>query len=371
MILEAFFQTIDRPEKPLAILDLCAAPGGKATHLLSLMGSTDTLVANEIHPQRNAILFENLTRWGDPRVMVSRCAPDQLAATHPGRFHVILVDAPCSGEGMFRKDPFAISQWSGDLVDSCVARQHLILDAAYRLLRPGGVLIYSTCTYNREENEEQIARLVIQYGMDLLLPDLDPEWGLVRSDLGYRCYPHRIAGEGLFMSMVRKGATDDGPSVGTSPSLRPNPHIGERQAAPAQVREWLKEANEMEFYLTRQQLWKAIPADMASSAFDLIHSPLDIQAGIQLGRFKTSTLFLPDHALALSTALHPGIPHLELNREEVLSYLKKETIARSSESPGIRLITWRGHGIGWGKLVPGRVNNLLPHHWRIRMNIPE
>ena len=355
----------------MAILDLCAAPGGKTTHLLSLMGATDMLVANEIHPQRNSILFENLTRWGDSRAMIARCPPDQLAAAHPERFDILLVDAPCSGEGMFRKDPFAVKQWTPELVIQCADRQQQILDAAMRLLKPGGTLIYSTCTYNREENEDQIARLIERYDVGLTLPDLDARWGIVRSDLGYRCYPHRLLGEGLFMSMVQK-RSDTG--MDDTPRFRPqaqNRHIGIRQAAPAEIWNWLRGDIDLEFYLTRQEQWKALPADMVRTCTDLITSPLDIQAGIQVGRYKTNTLFLPDHALALSTDLHPDVPAFDLDVDDALRFLKKESLSSHCAQQGIRRITYQGRGLGWGKLVPGRMNNLLPHHWRIRMTIPE
>lgn len=371
MILGAFFPTIERQEGPLTILDLCAAPGGKTTHLLSLMGAADMLVANEIHPQRNSILFENLTRWGDSRAMIARCPPDQLAAAHPERFDILLVDAPCSGEGMFRKDPFAVKQWTPELVIQCADRQQQILDAAMRLLKPDGTLIYSTCTYNREENEDQIARLIEQYGVRLTLPDLDARWGIVRSDLGYRCYPHLMQGEGLFMSMVQKRSSAGSQEVNSFRPQASNRHTGTRQKAPADVQAWLRDDIELDFYLTRQEQWKAIPVAQVQANADLMNSPLDIQAGLQVGKYKTRTLFIPDHALALSTDRHPDVPAIALEEDDALRFLKKESIAAHSTQSGIRLVTFQGYGLGWGKLVPGRMNNLLPHHWRIRMTIPD
>ncbi len=369
MILESFFKMLPPSSSPRTLLDLCAAPGGKATHLLSMMGPEDILVANEIHPNRHGILFENLTRWGNPQVLTARCSPEQLASAHPERFDIILVDAPCSGEGMFRKDPVAIRQWDMDLVSQCANRQENILQEVMQLLRPGGHIIYSTCTYNREENEDQMERLIRQTGCEEIRPDMHSDWGIQPSDRGFRCYPHRLQGEGLYMCMIQK-PMDHTTHYAGNVRGNGNRHLGNPAKPPEMVHEYVQ-GDRFNWFLGRQDQWRAMPGNVLESAGDLIHSALDIQSGVIVGKRKTPTVFIPDHALALSRICHTDIPKFELAKEDALRFLKKETIPTSDPDSGIRLITYNGFGLGWAKVVPGRLNNLIPHHWRIRMSISE
>ncbi len=370
MILEAFMAALPPTSEPRSFLDLCAAPGGKATHLLSLMKETDYLMANEIHPHRHGVLFENLTRWGDARVIVGRCTPDELAGRHPSRFDVLLVDAPCSGEGMIRKDEVALQQWSEELVRKCALRQQAILQQAMALLRPGGHLIYSTCTFNRAENEAQIQQVMQDHDCTEIIPDLEESWGIVRSDHGVRCYPHRLAGEGLYMCMIRKNSGEGAPATLRASGRYGNRHLGHSAAAPDILEPYIH-THDFDWYKGRQENWRAIPTSLQQSASDLIHSPLDVQSGLLVGKMKTPTVFIPDHALALSTSRHADIPRMELEREDALRFLKKETIPAPDLPKGIYLVTYQGNGLGWAKVIPGRVNNLIPHHWRIRMSLTE
>lgn len=370
MILEAFYQMLPSGSRSRSFLDLCAAPGGKATHLLSLMQGDDYLLANEIHPNRHSILFENLTRWGDPRVIIGRCTSEDLASRHPERFDVILVDAPCSGEGMIRKDPVALRQWTEELVQKCILRQQSILEQAMTLLRPGGHLIYSTCAFNRGENEEQIEGLLRTYDCTEVRPQIHSDWGVVESDHGVRCYPHLLAGEGLYMSMVRKNSSP-GTGHDAEPSTRlANRHLGVPAPPPADVRNFIQ-AEDFYWYQGRQDNWRAIPQTLQNEAADLIGSPLDLQSGLIVGKMKTPTVFIPDHALALSEICRPEVDELELEKEDALRFLKKETILAVECPKGIYRVTFQGRGLGWAKVIPGRINNLIPHHWRIRMTIPE
>ncbi len=370
MILEAFYRMLP-PVSSRSLLDLCAAPGGKATHLLSLMREGDYLLTNEVHPNRHGILFENLTRWGNPRVIVGRCSPDDLAARHPERFDLILVDAPCSGEGMIRKDPVALRQWTPELVQKCVIRQQAILKQAMALLRPGGYLIYSTCTFNREENETQIEGLLRDFDCSEIRPDLDDDWGIVHSDHGVRCYPHLMEGEGLFMSMIRKESSVASPSEMSGSTRMANRHLGIPALPPPKELHHFIQTKDFTWYQGRQETWRAIPNLLHQHAPDLIGSPLDLQSGLIVGKMKTPTVFIPDHALALSEACQPDVAQLELKIEDALRFLKKETIPSSDAPKGIYQVTHQGRGLGWAKVIPGRVNNLIPHHWRIRMTIPE
>lgn len=193
--------------QPVRYLDLCAAPGGKTTHALSLLPQGSLVVGNEYVRTRAAILAENVTKWGAPfSVVTNNSAADWGAYTH--FFDVVATDVPCSGEGMFRKDSEAIAEWSPAAVTACAARQRDILSDVWNALRPGGLLIYSTCTYNIEENEAMIAFLVEQYGAEPLPVIIQPEWGISSALQGdmpvYRFMPHRTKGEGLFMALLRK-----------------------------------------------------------------------------------------------------------------------------------------------------------------------
>jgi len=207
MFLEQVFRQVAEPDAPLLVLDLCGAPGGKSTHLLSLMNRESLLVANEVIRTRAAILSENIRKWGNSNVVVTNNDPRYFAALG-GIFDIVVVDAPCSGEGLFRKDKNAISEWSPDNANLCSARQKRILSDAWECLKPGGYLIYSTCTYNPEENENNLAWLTEKNSFSPI--DLSSAYfpgikeisvGRVR---GYQLMPHRVRGEGFFIGALQK-----------------------------------------------------------------------------------------------------------------------------------------------------------------------
>ena len=185
------------------VLDMCAAPGGKSTLIGSFLSERGFLVCNEFVPQRANILAENISKWGRGNTLVTNNAPAHFGQ-YGGLFDAVVVDAPCSGEGMFRKDEGAIAEWSPANVAKCVVRQREILSSAWDALKPGGLLVYSTCTYNRMENEENVQWLMAEYGAELLDVATDGSWGVWRTECGCRFMPHRTLGEGLFMAAVRK-----------------------------------------------------------------------------------------------------------------------------------------------------------------------
>ena len=185
------------------VLDMCAAPGGKSTLIGSFLSERGFLVCNEFVPQRANILAENISKWGRGNTLVTNNAPAHFGQ-YGGLFDAVVVDAPCSGEGMFRKDEGAIAEWSPANVAKCVVRQREILSSAWDALKPGGLLVYSTCTYNRMENEENVQWLMAEYGAELLDVATDGAWGVWRTECGCRFMPHRTLGEGLFMAEVRK-----------------------------------------------------------------------------------------------------------------------------------------------------------------------
>jgi 16S rRNA C967 or C1407 C5-methylase (RsmB/RsmF family) len=194
-------------QKPAKVLDLCAAPGGKTTDLLSCLPAQSLLVCNEVIRSRFQILKQNVIKWGQSNVILSNHDSKDFARLN-GFFDVILVDAPCSGEGLFRKDPGASSEWSPNNVQLCTGRQKRILAKAADLLAPGGVLIFSTCTYNRKENEGNASWMMNTFGLEPISLDIPEAWNIVYRDIGYQFYPHRIKGEGFYIAVMTK---KDGP----------------------------------------------------------------------------------------------------------------------------------------------------------------
>lgn len=356
-------QQLDLPESPRALLDLCAAPGGKSTHLASLLRPEDVLVCNEIHPQRALILEENLVRWGSARTLATRTAPHQLADRWPERFDLVLVDAPCSGEGMFRKDPAAIGEWSPALVERCTLRQREILDHALRMLAPGGHLIYSTCTWNEAEDERQMRQLMQRYPLEVVSPEVDPTWGVVASEPGWRFYPHRLRGEGLYSCVFRKTS----PLPDTQGKRRDTalPIITERPHGA--LIDYLDSKHDPQVFEGRDGSVQALPKALLDHHGDLASDRVLSRRGVRAGAWKGKDLFIPDHELALNELLDSRVPAMDLHEEDAVRYLRKETMPIEDNPSGMKLVRFQGCPLGWAKYIPGRVNNLLPHHLRIRI----
>lgn len=368
LLAEAMRQSVDL-NRPLRVLDLCAAPGGKTTLLASLLSSDSMLIANEVIRTRVPILRENVEKWGYPNVVISNHDPEDFAGLS-GFFDVVMVDAPCSGEGLFRKDADARQEWSEENVHTCSARQKRILLAAAPLLDEKGILIYSTCTYNEAENMENV-QFLVEHGFRNRQLDLPPDWNIVERQtgpsVGYQCYPHRVRGEGFFISVFQK--------TGFAPALKTNsrPFRDWRPLRPretAEVQGWL--ANPAQFsYWTKPNLdVVAVPVTLEKALY-LVNDTLNNKGfGLDLGTFK-GTDFIPAHSLALSTALAPDVPGVELSREDALRYFKKENLVMDESVRGWLLARYKGLPLGWMKGVGNRVNNYLPKDWRIRMEIPE
>ncbi len=367
MLIEWLYRHIPKSAKPIAVLDLCAAPGGKSTHLLSLIGPDDILVANEIHPQRSIILEENITRWGSPNVLVSRMSPHQLAGQWHELFDVILVDAPCSGEGMFRKDVLSIKEWSVENIERCVNRQQEILRLALNMLAPGGHLIYSTCTYNSKENEEQVQWMASVFPVETNLPLQQQSDGVQMSQFGFRCYPHLVKGEGFFCSLLRKTA-----SIGISDSryqlpYLPKPAYAEKKEVRQQDIPYLNPQIPMRLLEGKNESIKVYPEELFEYHHDLMLSKLISKSGTTAGLLKGGKLFVPDHELAMSTLLSPDADSLDCTKDQALNYLRKLNLPNILAKPGYQVIRVERQALGWIKAIPGRINNLLPHHLRIRM----
>ncbi|WP_304233072.1 RsmB/NOP family class I SAM-dependent RNA methyltransferase [Jiulongibacter sediminis] len=357
---EALVQTVDF-SKPLRVLDLCAAPGGKTTLMADLMNSESLLVANEVIKSRVSILKENLLKWGFPNVIVSNHDAEEFADLE-GFFDLVLVDAPCSGEGLFRKDKNASSHWSEEAVATCSARQKRILQAAAMAVAPDGVLIYSTCTYNPEENHQNVQWFVKNQDFEVLTLNTSTFPEIESREPGYQFYPHRLIGEGFYIAALQKkgGDTDY-----TTAKIRLN-RLPKKQVE--ELTSWLERPEHFEFFLKKDDGIVAVPKELASDFGTVLKGLFRRSSGFEIGTFKKNN-FVPSHALALSSEISLKVPKIDLSKDEALLFLKKESFDFGSAENGWHLITYQGLGLGWAKVIGNRVNNYLPKEWRIRMDI--
>ncbi len=353
MLIEQAVIACGLPDRDLLALDLCAAPGGKSTHLLSLLGQGSLLVVNEVDSARRHVLAENIWKQGAGNAVLTGSDPSHLRAL-PEFFDLVLIDAPCSGEGMFRKDAFARKQWSPALVNACARTQRDIVGHAWSALAPGGVLIYSTCTWEEEENEAQL-RPLLDLGGSSVPITMDPSWGVHRGEVdgvvGYRCYPHRVRGEGFFLSVTRKpGGVLSRDRTSSVPG----------GAAPA----WLVASSNMITVEHRDRMF-ALPSTWASTV-DAVAKAMHIHApGTPIGERKGAEL-VPHAAAALSRWLDQGaFPEVHVDGARALSFLRGEALPASGAT-GTALVTYQGTALGWVHGAGNRWNNRWPAPWRIR-----
>ena len=370
-------------KEPVVMLDLCAAPGGKSTLCRSVLPEGSLLVANEVMRNRSQILAENLIKWGHPEVVVTNNDPaDFTELTH--LFDVILADVPCSGEGMFRKDPVAVEEWSLENVDICWRRQRRILTDIWPALKPGGLLIYSTCTFNREEDEDNVAWIAKELGADILPVSIDESWNITGNLVGadfpvYRFLPHMTKGEGFFLAVLRKreGECDETPSrFLKSPSRMDKKKKGKDNkqplVVPKEAKGWLDSASDYSLAMKETNV-VAFPKAYQDEYALLQQTLKVIHAGITLGEIKGKDL-IPHHSLAMSTALaSDAFPKAGVSYEQAIAYLRKEGLNLDADVPrGYVLLTYKGAPLGFVKNIGNRANNLYPQEWRIRSGyLPE
>lgn len=347
-------------DKPVCYLDLCAAPGGKSTAALDALPSGSLVVANEIVPSRARILLDNITKWGHPCAVVTNNDPARLG-TLSHTFDVVAVDAPCSGEGMMRKDVVAIEQWTQHLVEECAQRQRHIIDDIWPALKPGGLLIYSTCTYNRQENEDLVAHLIDHYGATPVVVPIDPKWNIAPALDGgctaYRFFPHRTLGEGLFVAVVRK------PDGAAKKPPKAHHHTTKSTAIPAEITSWINGKDEYLFTQADGAVI-AIPNTWRQEIGLLRHRLNVLSCGIPVAESKGRG-FVPSHALAMSTALNiSAFPQCKVDYPRAIAFLRGEAITIDAPR-GFTLITHRNSALGWVNNLGNRANNLYPKPLRI------
>jgi 16S rRNA C967 or C1407 C5-methylase (RsmB/RsmF family)/NOL1/NOP2/fmu family ribosome biogenesis protein len=366
MFLEQVFRQVAGNGVKLRVLDLCGAPGGKSTHLSSMIGRNGFLVANEVIRSRASILAENITRWGIPNTMVTQSDPAAFTGLK-GFFDVILVDAPCSGEGMFR-DPVARSEWSEENARLCSERQKRILMDVWPALREDGILIYSTCTFNPAENEDNVKWLIGMVDASTVHLNVDIFQGICEIDSdGVKCYgfyPDKIKGEGLFFSVIRKNGT---PETGRK-TFRYSNQL-------RVTRDDLASAGRMTNFTADCLIRNgddvtALPWSISETGI-LLQNLRVIKAGIKIFTLKKKD-HLPSHELALSAGLKDGaFPYVELAHEQAIAYLKRGNPEIRTAPSGWFLIGHKGINLGFANNIGSRINNYFPVEWRIRMNIPE
>lgn len=364
MFLDYMVRQLYPQRSGLRVLDLCAAPGGKSTLLASLLDEDSLLLCNEVIRSRASILEENMIKWGGANTWVCSNDPRDIGRLE-GYFDLVVVDAPCSGSGLFRKDAAALDEWSADNVTLCSQRQQRILADIWPALKEDGVLVYATCSYSPQEDEAILQWLQTEYEVEGLSVPVPEEWGIVTtvaaSLTGYRFFPGKVQGEGFFIAAIRK--------KGPSGSLRlPRSRSAHDAKAAVQARPWLREGDRYHIVPVQKDLYSAL-LPVHEPDWQLLQKAVYLRrTGLPLGQ-PTAKEWLPAHDLALSAARNEALPAVPLDREQALRYLKKEDFALPDIGKGWYLVTYEGRGLGWIKALGNRFNNYLPKHWRIRMDI--
>ena len=348
------------------VLDMCAAPGGKTTIYSTAVGVEGLVVANEYVRSRANVLADNVRKWGFGNVLVTNNAPEHIAQFE-GWFDVVAVDAPCSGEGMFRKEEVARADWSEEAVKMCAARQLSIVREAWQSLKEGGLFIYSTCTFNEDEDEGVLRTFIEEMG-EVFAPsqmvEVGDNWGVVVGEVGvfqtFRFFPHKTDSEGLFVAVARKV----GPTTQRTPKARKRVMQEVDKTSRQELAKWLQAADKYTFavvtdtiYAYRTEQFKAVQA--LSEGLTAIYS------GVAMGQIFKGKL-KPDWALSQYVGLErKAVAVTELSEAEALDYLRKRDIAVGEMSEGINLLTHEGRALGFVKRVGARCNNLYPNSLKI------
>lgn len=352
-------------KEDLKVLDLCAAPGGKSTHLLSLISKNSLLISNEVIATRASILVENISKWGRANCIVTNNEPEHFKAFQ-NCFDVVLIDAPCSGEGMFRKDPDAIQEWNLNNVNICSSRQIRILNEAADLVKEGGVLIYSTCTFNLKEDVDPITQLFETGEWESIRIPIAQFEGIVervetkdQAIYGYHFYPHKIRGEGFFLSALRKISTEHSnwPKV-----KKDNNFLNKKD------KEVIKNYMDTSQYncITHDQSVLCFPSSLEKEMLGILNTSLRIKKfGINMGQLIREEL-IPEHTYALSEFASDYFDNVDLSYEEAISYLQKNNFNLNTSAKGWKIMRYEKANLGFAKLMGNRMNNHYPKEWRIR-----
>ena len=361
---QAMLQLVDL-SSPLKVLDLCASPGGKSTHLQSMLSAGSLLVSNEVIRARANVLRENIVKWGASQVVVTNNDPKDFTVLS-GYFDVMVVDAPCSGSGLFRRDPEAISEWSLNNVLLCSQRQQRILADSWAALKEDGLLIYSTCSYSTDEDEAIMDWISQELGAVNCMLKTASGWGIVestspRGNTGYRFWPDKVKGEGFFMACFRKCTGEDE----VKRKARKSPEMTTR-AEREMVAHWMN--TEGLTFIKYQQTVYAWPEVRYTDFAFLLERLRVVYSGIRAGELMRDKL-VPDHALAMSGLVLAQIPHMVLSNENAIRYLQRKEFSLPDAPTGWALAAYEEKALGWMNILPGRINNYYPKELRILKDI--
>ena len=360
MIVSHIIKTLTAGNESLTALDACAAPGGKTTAMIDSLPEGSVVVANEFSPQRAAVLRENVAKWGSGKVRITQGDARDFSK-YPSVFDIILVDAPCSGEGMMRKDDEAVAQWSERLVEQCAARQREIVASLWNSLKPGGYMIYSTCTFNRCENEEIAEWIVDELGGESVRIEIGEDWGIAGGiNTGVECLrfiPGKVRGEGLFAAVFRKKTENVEVSHKGKEKRIKNKPKGKK--LPDSVQKWLNLRGDENFVVD----------DKGNIFVEFNGNGLvgELIPRLRIG-FEKGKEIIPTQELAMSVSLNrEAFPTVEVDRETALEYLRGNALKLSQDVPkGFVLLQYEGKPLGFVKNIGSRANNLYPDSWRIR-----
>ncbi len=369
MFVEHIYREAVGERERLKILDLCAAPGGKTTLLATLAGLDSLVVANEVMRPRAMALADNVKKWGLGNVVVTNNDPSHFEGFRDW-FDVVLIDAPCSGEGMFRKTPEARSEWSVANVQLCAQRQRRILADVWGALKPGGTLIYSTCTFNRTENEDNVAWLAAEYDCEGVVIETPTEWDIVRGKIPagarepietFRFYPHCTEGEGFFAAVVRKG----GEKARTkTPRARRTVFTDPSKKDMKELARWVDQPEFIYFAQIGEQAYGYYRA-VFPAVRTVAEALSAVYSGVEMGQLFHGKL-RPEHPLAMFHGLAQGIiPETCLELSDALQYLRKSDGGVELFTEGMNLVSYEGFPLGWLKRIGHRVNNMYPKELRI------
>ncbi|MCC6815937.1 MAG: hypothetical protein IT267_05955 [Saprospiraceae bacterium] len=344
----------------IKILDLCAAPGGKSTHLISLLQKDAILHSHDVNPTRAEILRQNIEKWGNYNSVVTT-GPIQNIINSGIKYNLIILDAPCSGEGMFRKEEAAIKQWNSNKINYCVKLQSELLNAVSLLLHPGGYLIYSTCTYNREENEWVLNKLIESHLLESVPLDSSKHYGLIKIDEKihtYRAMPHRMEGEGFTFSILKSKANNATLFEKKRSAINPINN---------NFKQWINTELEDWHYLLSNDHYFACTLEMHYLCSQLLSSRTKLlHCGVPLGHFKGKDWF-PSQGLASNIAKNEQIDSIELELEEAKYYLRavSHLLPVPASSSQWQLVTYNNSCLGWVKNINKQFKNYFPKNMRI------
>ena len=361
MFIEHILRSSIDLSKPLRVLDCCAAPGGKSTHLISVLSGESLLVSNEIIRSRVNILRDNMIKWGAVNTVVTQDDPSHFTRLE-NFFDVIVVDAPCSGSGLFRRDEEAIGEWSENNVALCAQRQQRILSAVLPSLKKDGFLIYSTCSFSPQEDEDILRWLEKEQDMKICPVDRPAGWNITESEGGYRFWPYLAAGEGFFAACLQKT------SGGESPNLKKTSrNITAASRAEMETASAFLGASDARLVMHQNRLLVWPAAIAAEMGFLSQHLHL-VKAGLEAGELIRDKM-IPAHALALSAWLKDDITSLELDYDQAIRYLQRKDMGLEPPRKGWQPVAYKGSRLGWINALPGRINNYYPPEMRILKDI--